>query len=81
MMDQQKIYALGDELYQALRTRQTVAPLTDRHSGIKLEDAYHISQRMVSRRLELDGEKVVGKKIGLTSKPVQEMRCLLKLRV
>jgi 2-oxopent-4-enoate/cis-2-oxohex-4-enoate hydratase len=73
MMDQQKIDALGDELYQALRTCHTVAPLTDRHSGIELEDAYHISQRMVSRRVERDGEKIVGKKIGVTSKPVQDM--------
>lgn len=73
MMDQEKIQHLGDELYEALRTGKTVAPLTDREDGIAIEDAYHISQRMVSRRVELDGEVVVGKKIGVTSKPVQEM--------
>jgi 2-oxopent-4-enoate/cis-2-oxohex-4-enoate hydratase len=73
MMEQDRINQLGDELYEALRTRATVAPLTDREHDISIEDAYHISQRMLSRRVELDGEKVIGKKIGVTSKPVQEM--------
>ncbi|MEM1111144.1 MAG: fumarylacetoacetate hydrolase family protein [Pseudomonadota bacterium] len=72
-MDKQEINALGDELYAALRACRTLAPLTDRHPDISIEDAYHISQRMVSQRLEHDGERIVGKKIGVTSKPVQEM--------
>lgn len=73
MMDNETINRLGDELYEALRTCSTLAPLTDREPNITIEDAYHISQRMVARRLELDGERVIGKKIGVTSKPVQEM--------
>ena len=73
MMDQEKVNELGDELYEALRSCRTLAPLTDRESDIEIEDAYHISQRMVSRRVQLDGETIVGKKIGVTSKPVQEM--------
>jgi len=73
MMEQDKIDQLGDELYEALRTQSTVAPLTDRESDITIEDAYHISLRIVNQRLELDGETIVGKKIGVTSKPVQEM--------
>ncbi len=73
MMETQRIEELGDELYSALRERRTVAPLTDREADITIEDAYHISLRMVERRVELDGERIVGKKIGVTSKPVQEM--------
>jgi 2-oxopent-4-enoate/cis-2-oxohex-4-enoate hydratase len=73
MMDSQLIKRLGDELYQALRDFRTLTPLTDREIGITIEDAYHISLRMLSRRVEGDGEQVVGKKIGVTSKPVQEM--------
>ena len=73
MMEQEKIDRLGDVLYEALRGGHTLAPLTDRESGIQIEDAYHISQRMVNRRVENDGEKIIGKKIGVTSKPVQEM--------
>jgi len=62
----------GDELYQALRARTTVAPLTSRVPGITTADAYHISRRMLERRLA-DGERVIGKKIGVTSKAVQTM--------
>ncbi|MEH6586524.1 MAG: fumarylacetoacetate hydrolase family protein [Halioglobus sp.] len=73
MMDSQVIERLGDELYQALRDFRTLVPLTDRERDITIENAYHISLRMLKRRLEEDGEKVVGKKIGVTSKPVQDM--------
>lgn len=72
-MDQAKIQALGDELYNSLRSQQTLSPLTERQPEITIEDAYHISQRMVNNRLERDGERIVGKKIGVTSAAVQEM--------
>jgi 2-oxopent-4-enoate/cis-2-oxohex-4-enoate hydratase len=62
----------GDELYAALRQRTTVAPLTSRVDDITIDDAYHISLRLLERRLA-DGEKVIGKKIGVTSKAVQSM--------
>lgn len=71
-MEDTQIRRLGDELYDALRQRRTLVPLTDRHPDIAIDDAYHISLHMLSRR-EADGEKVVGKKIGVTSKPVQDM--------
>jgi 2-oxopent-4-enoate/cis-2-oxohex-4-enoate hydratase len=64
--------ALGDELYAALRGRATVAPLTARHPAITTADAYAISRRLLDRRLD-DGERVVGKKIGVTSLAVQRM--------
>jgi 2-oxopent-4-enoate/cis-2-oxohex-4-enoate hydratase len=72
-MDQERIDTLGDELYAALRARNTLAPLTERETGITIEDAYRISLRMVNQRVERDGERIVGKKIGVTSRPVQEM--------
>ena len=71
-MEDTQIRRLGDELYDALRQRRTLVPLTDRHPDISIDDAYHVSLHMLSRR-EADGEKVVGKKIGVTSKPVQDM--------
>ena len=73
MMDQQKINALGDELYEALCGEYALSPLTDREPGIKIEDAYQISLRFLQRRVKDRGETIVGKKIGVTSKPVQEM--------
>ncbi|HEX3343456.1 MAG TPA: fumarylacetoacetate hydrolase family protein [Polyangiaceae bacterium] len=63
---------LGDELHAALRGRHTVAPLTERVPGITIDDAYGVSRRLLSRRLA-DGERVVGKKIGVTSEAVQSM--------
>lgn len=71
-MDQKLVTQLGDELYEALATHTTVTPLTDRHLDMSIEDAYHIQQCMLSRRIEA-GEKVVGKKIGVTSKAVMNM--------
>ena len=73
MMDQAKIDSLGEELYRALRGCSTLPPLTERERDISIEDAYHISLRMVNLRVDKDGEQIVGKKIGVTSKPVQEM--------
>lgn len=71
-MDATLITQLGDELYTALTSRTVVDPLTNRHAGITIEDAYHIQQRMLARRLDA-GERIVGKKIGVTSKAVQNM--------
>ncbi|MGB0664355.1 MAG: 2-oxopent-4-enoate hydratase [Pontibacterium sp.] len=71
-MDKQLIERCGDELYEALVSKTPVKPLTERFEGITLEDAYHISLRMVERRVEA-GAKIIGKKIGVTSKAVQNM--------
>ena len=71
-MTPEQINHYGDELYQALVTRTTVPPLLGRAEGITIEDAYRIQERMVSHRLN-KGEKIVGKKIGVTSKAVQDM--------
>ena len=66
------VQQLGDELYMALRARAVLDPLTTRHRDIDIEDAYKVSLRLLERRQQ-DGERVVGKKIGVTSKPVQDM--------
>ena len=71
-MEQSTISQLGDELYEALSSGKTVSPLTSRGFEISVEDAYHIQQRMLSRRIA-KGERVIGKKIGVTSKAVMNM--------
>ena len=71
-MPPQLIETLGDELYNALCMRTVVEPLTNRHPEITIENAYHIQQRMIARRLAA-GERVVGKKIGVTSAAVMNM--------
>ncbi|MBI2276426.1 MAG: 2-oxopent-4-enoate hydratase [Dechloromonas sp.] len=71
-MDQSTIEKLGDTLYEALLARQPIAPLTATHPEMSIEDAYHVQQRMIARRLD-KGERVIGKKIGVTSKAVMNM--------
>ena len=66
------VETLADRLYTALRDGRTVAPLTDRHSHLTIDDAYAISLDVLGRRRR-DGERVIGKKIGVTSKAVQDM--------
>jgi len=62
----------ADELYAALRERRTVPPLIARDPSLTIDDAYAISLGALARR-QADGERVVGKKIGVTSKAVQDM--------
>ncbi|MBI48273.1 MAG: 2-oxopent-4-enoate hydratase, partial [Marinobacter sp.] len=71
-MDKQKIQQFGDELYEAMVKREAVSPLTSRGEDISIEDAYHISLRMLERRQQA-GARVIGKKIGVTSKAVMNM--------
>ena len=70
-MDDNKINQYGDELYDCWLNRRTVAPLREREPGITIEDAYKIQERFVARRVAA-GETIIGKKIGATSKPVQD---------
>ena len=71
-LDDNKIKSYGDTLYECLRECRTIDPITDQEADISIEDAYHISLQLLQRRLD-DGEKIIGKKIGVTSKAVQDM--------
>jgi 2-oxopent-4-enoate/cis-2-oxohex-4-enoate hydratase len=71
-MDKTTVQLYGDELYQALLSREAVEPLTDREPEITIADAYQIQLRMIQRRVDA-GETVVGKKIGVTSRVVMQM--------
>ena len=70
-MNHQTSEQYGDELYQAFVSRRVIAPLLSREPQIRIEDAYRIQERFIARRLAA-GETIVGKKIGATSKPVQD---------
>ena len=71
-MDKVQIENLGDALYGALSNRETIEPLTEQFPDIQIPDAYQISLHMLNRRIGA-GERVVGKKIGVTSKAVMDM--------
>ena len=59
-------------LYNALRSGTPIGPLTDAHEGLTIDDAYEISLAIYALR-KADGEKDIGKKIGITSEAVMNM--------
>ncbi|MDL2354055.1 MAG: fumarylacetoacetate hydrolase family protein [Pseudomonadota bacterium] len=71
-MDITNLDQLGDALYEAWRARAPVAPLTERLPQLTIDQAYQVQRRMVACRVG-QGERVIGKKIGVTSEVVQDM--------
>jgi len=69
-VDEPTVLALADELAKATRTGVAVDPLSSRHPGMTVVDAYRIQQVTVAGRLR-GGERVVGWKVGLTSLAMQ----------
>ena len=59
----------AQDLFEALRNGRTIAPLRDSINN-DIPTAYAIQDKVVALRLA-DGERIVGKKIGLTSHAVQ----------
>nr|WP_269329144.1 2-oxo-hepta-3-ene-1,7-dioic acid hydratase [Kineosporia babensis] len=57
-------------MVQADRDRTTVPRLTARYPGMSIEDAYAVQARWARRRSEA-GHRVIGHKIGLTSRAMQ----------
>ena len=72
MLSAQRISEIAQALHQAMRERRAIAPISETDPGIEVDDAYRISRAFMSLR-EAAGERVIGKKIGVTSPAVQEM--------
>jgi 2-oxo-hept-3-ene-1,7-dioate hydratase len=70
VLDPQTIETIADELVEAGRTRTPVPLLHTRYEGMDIEDSYAV-QKLWASRLEAQGKRVVGRKIGLTSKAMQ----------
>ncbi|MFE3059558.1 2-oxo-hept-4-ene-1,7-dioate hydratase [Nocardia sp. NPDC059239] len=69
-LDAETITAIAGELAAAERDRTTVPLLTARHPGMTIQDSYAV-QNEWRRRGIAAGRKLVGRKIGLTSKVMQ----------
>ncbi|WP_087974111.1 2-keto-4-pentenoate hydratase [Oceanobacillus rekensis] len=67
-----KIKDAAMEIYEAEKNRQPIDPFTDTDTAISVNDAYQIQLNYVEER-KRNGATVKGKKIGLTSKAMQEM--------
>ncbi|MCM3767785.1 2-keto-4-pentenoate hydratase [Neobacillus niacini] len=68
-MDIQKAAAA---LLEAESEKKTIEPFTSTAEEISVEDAYQIQLCQIRRKVE-NGAVIVGKKVGLTSKAMQEM--------
>ncbi|WP_419827167.1 2-keto-4-pentenoate hydratase [Sphingomonas sp.] len=71
MIGEAAIADFAGELHRALREARTVPALRDR-AALSIDDAYAVSLALLAKR-EAEGERVIGKKIGVTSKAVQDM--------
>jgi len=71
MLTQDTIESLARELYQARKTRTQLRHFSSRFPGMTIEDGYAIQREWV--KLELaDGRTIKGRKIGLTSRAMQQ---------
>jgi 2-keto-4-pentenoate hydratase len=69
---EQVLKELADELWQAGCSGAPVEPLTKRHPGLGIEDAYAIQSLNIDRQVAA-GARICGRKVGLTSLPMQQM--------
>ena len=72
MLTEQQIQEAADNLYAAEQGREQIAPLTLTHPDMGMDDAYAVQTAWVQRKIE-DGRKVIGYKIGLTSRAMQRV--------
>ena len=70
MLSEETITAIADELVEAGATRTPVPRLTARYPEMTVEDSYRV-QNLWRQRSEAAGRKLVGRKIGLTSRAMQ----------
>lgn len=61
----------AEYLLDAERDREAVSPITDTEPELTIDEAYAIQRRLVSKRIA-NGERIVGAKLGLTSRAKQE---------
>lgn len=70
MLSPEQITEIADELLGADRSRATVPLLNTRYPGMGVEDSYAVQTLWKRRRIEA-GHRVIGRKIGLTSRVMQ----------
>lgn len=70
MLDSAQRQTIADELAEATRTRTPIPLLSARYPEMEVEDSYAV-QNLWADRQTAAGRRVVGRKIGLTSKAMQ----------
>lgn len=69
-LSQAQLETAAGELYAAERERVQIAALTRRHPDMNMDDAYAVQSAWVQRKIA-GGDRVIGYKIGLTSRVMQ----------
>lgn len=72
MPDPERITAAAEALRAAERDRAPIGPLIGAYPGLDAADAYRVQLLNIQRRLDAGGV-IVGHKVGLSSKAMQEM--------
>ena len=70
-MQQHEIQAAAERLYQAEKEATQVRQISLDHPDITIEDAYAIQKAGIALKIAA-GRKIIGHKIGLTSKAMQQ---------
>jgi len=70
MLSKDIIFDCAEQLHEAEINRQQVRQLSLQYPDISIEDAYAIQKVWVDKKIE-EGRKVIGHKIGLTSRAMQ----------
>ncbi|MFB4161261.1 2-keto-4-pentenoate hydratase [Geomicrobium sp. JSM 1781026] len=63
---------IAKDLHQAATSRVSIPPLTATHEGLTVEDAYQIQTEFLQLK-DSKETRQTGRKIGLTSKPMQQL--------
>lgn len=71
MLSRAEIDAAADDLLAAERDRRQIGLLSQRFPGMGMDDAYAIQSAQIARKLA-QGRRIIGWKIGLTSKVMQD---------
>ena len=71
-LTKERVEELAHKLMAAEATRVPIAPLSETVEGITVEEAYQVQLAVLEHRLA-SGRRVVAKKVGLTSKAMQDM--------
>ena len=69
-LSETEIEQAAEDLFRADGNRRQIGLLTLRHPQMEMDDAYAVQAALVRRKLDA-GRKVIGWKIGLTSRAMQ----------
>ncbi len=69
----EQVKELAHALHRAEHTLEPIAPLTEQYPDMDIADAYAVQLEGIQERTQAHGGSIVGWKVGLTSKAMQQM--------